>query len=593
MAYYRRRAAGAAAHRDRGRQRPRQRLALRAGPAGRRCGDGWAEIVAALPRRTARWSSPRSATPAARARRRTASVPLWAPSRVPEVDTREVPKWMEADDIAAVVAGFGAAARSPPTPAATASRSTPASTAWSASSCRASPTTVTTRGARIGCASPVDVLAAVRGPSGDAVVGPAPVVRRAGAVGRHHPRQAPGDRRRTGRAGVDYLVVVRGSIYSAEQTRPDFHEPTEFNVELCRAVRSAVPARVAGLPPGLGRRVGPGRVGRRRRRLRRRRDDPGPDRRSRPGAKLAPAAPTDPAVHPLQPDVPGARRPQPHRDLRGRAVQRPRDRRPRLVRAGATARDVVVVGGGPAGLECARVAATRGHRVALVERATDVGGVAAVAGPGGALVAWLEAECARLGVEVTTARRTPSPPGACRRAVHRLATGRGASTTIATDAVVLDVRRRPARAPTPPPTGRCVVLDPVGGPIARRLGRGARRPRRARHAGPHRRQRAVPHRRSRPGQRPPAAARRAHRTTHAPASPSRPGEVEVEDRFTGARRTIPPPRVVDCGFRLPDDAVAGADLAGRRLRRPPHDPRGGARGSPGGPRGGLDPLTSG
>src|SRR4029079_2031160 len=32
------------------------------------------------------------------------------PSRVPEVATREVPKWMEAEDIAAVVEGFGAAA---------------------------------------------------------------------------------------------------------------------------------------------------------------------------------------------------------------------------------------------------------------------------------------------------------------------------------------------------------------------------------------------------------------------------------------------------------------------------------------------------
>ncbi|MET0579574.1 MAG: 2,4-dienoyl-CoA reductase, partial [Ilumatobacteraceae bacterium] len=29
--------------------------------------------------------------------------PLWAPSRVPEVASREVPKWMEAEDIAAVV----------------------------------------------------------------------------------------------------------------------------------------------------------------------------------------------------------------------------------------------------------------------------------------------------------------------------------------------------------------------------------------------------------------------------------------------------------------------------------------------------------
>ena len=47
--------------------------------------------------------------------------PLWAPSRVPEVNTREVPKWMEADDIDAVVAGFGARPSW---------RSTPGATAW-------------------------------------------------------------------------------------------------------------------------------------------------------------------------------------------------------------------------------------------------------------------------------------------------------------------------------------------------------------------------------------------------------------------------------------------------------------------------------
>ena len=42
--------------------------------------------------------------------------PLWAPSRVPEVNSREVPKWMETADIAAVVAGFAAAAAWPSTP---------------------------------------------------------------------------------------------------------------------------------------------------------------------------------------------------------------------------------------------------------------------------------------------------------------------------------------------------------------------------------------------------------------------------------------------------------------------------------------------
>ncbi len=41
-------------------------------------------------------------------------------------------------------------------------------------------------------------------------------------------------------AGVDYLVVTRGSIFSAEKTRPDFHEPTGFNIDVCRAVRAAV-----------------------------------------------------------------------------------------------------------------------------------------------------------------------------------------------------------------------------------------------------------------------------------------------------------------------------------------------------------------
>ncbi len=55
----------------------------------------------------------------------------------------------------------------------------------------------------------------------------------------------------------------------------------------------------------------------------------------------------------------------------------------------ATRRSVVVVGGGPAGLETARVAAIRGHAVTLVERASRLGGLAAVAGPNEPLVSWL------------------------------------------------------------------------------------------------------------------------------------------------------------------------------------------------------------
>ena len=48
----------------------------------------------------------------------------------------------------------------------------------------------------------------------------------------------------------------------------------------------------------------------------------------------------------------------------------------------ATRRHVLVIGGGPAGMEAARVAATRGHRVTLVERSDRLGGALALAGLG-------------------------------------------------------------------------------------------------------------------------------------------------------------------------------------------------------------------
>jgi 2,4-dienoyl-CoA reductase (NADPH2) len=76
-----------------------------------------------------------------------------------------------------------------------------------------------------------------------------------------------------------------------------------------------------------------------------------------------------------------------------------------LVRA-ARARRVVVVGGGPAGLEAAWVAAARGHDVTLLERAQELGGRIRLAQrlPGRAEIAdfaeWRAAECERRGVDV-------------------------------------------------------------------------------------------------------------------------------------------------------------------------------------------------
>ena len=71
-------------------------------------------------------------------------------------------------------------------------------------------------------------------------------------------------------------------------------------------------------------------------RVRRRRADPRPDRRPRlrSQARRRRGGP-DPTVHPVQPDLPGSRRPQPDRHLCRRTVERPRDRGSRLVPAGA------------------------------------------------------------------------------------------------------------------------------------------------------------------------------------------------------------------------------------------------------------------
>ena len=74
-------------------------------PLAAQCGSGWSTIAAAVQSHGALAiaSLDHSGGQGSSA---FSQSPLWAPSRVPEVNAREVPKWMEVDDIDAVIAGF-------------------------------------------------------------------------------------------------------------------------------------------------------------------------------------------------------------------------------------------------------------------------------------------------------------------------------------------------------------------------------------------------------------------------------------------------------------------------------------------------------
>src|SRR5207342_2852142 len=126
-------------------------------------------------------------------------------------------------------------------------------------------------------------------------------------------------------------------------------------------------------------------------------------------------------------------------------------------------------------------------------------------------------------------------------------------------AVVLDVLAvRRGTAPVPA-EGTVVLFDPIGGPIAVAL---------AEDLG----DRAVlitqdqiaGNELARTGDLAPANVRLQQRGVRIERRSLlravRPGEVELEDRCTGARRTVAAAAVVDCGYRLPDAARPDAAL---------------------------------
>ncbi len=307
--------------------------------------------------------------------------PLWAPSRVPETNTREVPKWMEADDIAAVVDGFAAAA----TMAAEADLDGVEINAGQHSLVRQFLSGLTNQRDdewgqdRLLFAR--EVIAATREAVGNGrVVGLRLSCDELAPWAGITPEMAPDIAGALTAVGVDYLVVTRGSIFSAEKTRPDFHEPTGFNVDVCRAVQAAVDVPVvlqgsiveigqaewalggyddaalcSGVEmtraqiadPDLVAKVG--------------RDELD---RIRPCTRCNQTCQVRDARNPIVTCI--------AEPTSGRETEDPDWYQPARAR-----RSVLVAGGGPAGLEVARVAAERGHDVTIVERDGHLGGVAA------------------------------------------------------------------------------------------------------------------------------------------------------------------------------------------------------------------------
>ena len=465
---------------------------------------------------------------------------LWAPSRVPEVNSREVPKWMEADDIRAVVAGFDDAARL----AVAAGCDGVEINAGQHSLVRQFLSGLTNHrddewgGDRLAFARAV-LAAARRGVGLTGIVGlrlscdelaPWAGITPEAAVGVAAALCASGD--------VDYLVVTRGSIFSVEKTRADFHEPAMVNVELCRAVKAAVsvPVFLQGAIVDAGAAewaIGDGvcdAVEMTRAQL------ADPDL----VAKFADGRAPRPCIRCNQTcQVRDARNPiitcvvEP---TTGRETEDPNWYTP-----ARAPRAVTIAGGGPAGLETARVAALRGHAVTVVERSDRLGGNA-MSGPGAPFVSWLIAECAAAGVTIVT--------GTSAAAADVAATGSRAGErryAVAPGSVVLDVAVDPL-----PEQGIVALFDPIGGPIAiaaaERLGDRAVLITQDNIAG---------NELSGSGDLAPANVRLAQQGVRIERRSLlravRPGEVEVEDRFSGERRVIAAVALVDCGFRLPDD----------------------------------------
>ena len=497
---------------------------------------------------------------------------LWAPSAVPEVASREVPKVMEEADIAAVIEGFRLATAA----AMRAGVHGVEINAGQFSLIRQFASGLTnmradewgsdrSRFAR-------EVLVAVRRAAGEGIVALrlsvdemapwAGIVPEAGAA--LAAELAP---------HVDLVTVVRGSIYTGWATRPDQHIAPGFGIDLARGVRTAL--REAGSTVPV---VAQGSIvewGQAEWAI----DSGAADAVEMTRAQLADAdlvaklrAGQYARIRPCllcnqackvrdnrNPIITCVVDPRTGHETQDQAE--PADRRI------GNGRRVTVIGGGVAGLEAARIAALRGFAVTIAEAGQSLGGVVRVAAANAGMARlesiadWLVTETERLGVTVEFGRTVSRDELlALRTAGHVIvATGavHGTLPFMIDDSAVVLQATDVLAGDVVVPDGPVALWDPIGGPIAVGLaellaGQG----RTVTLITP---DLLVGEKLALTGDLAPAQVRLhglgVTLVKRALVKAVRDGKVEAEDRFSGDAVVVDAATLIACGHRLPNLAI--------------------------------------